>query len=87
MANSSQLVLPMMIPPAASIRVDGRRVVRRDKILEQLRPAGGADALGEDDVFHRDRHAGERAGLLAMRDLLIHRPRAAAMARSGERWR
>ena len=72
MANSSQLVLPMMTPPACFEPDHGRRVVRRNVVFQQLRSAGGAHAFGDDDVFHRDGHAGQRTGIFAAREFLIH---------------
>ena len=51
--------------PASRSRGDDRRVVRRAPALEDLRADGGRHALGGDDVLDRDRHAGQRAELLA----------------------
>jgi hypothetical protein len=58
------LVLPRMTTSAAAAAGD-RRVVRRDPALEDLRADGGRDALGGEDVLERERHAGQRAELLA----------------------
>ncbi len=65
MANSSMLVLPR-ITTSASLQPPGDRgVVRRDPALQDLRPDGGRDALGGEDVLQRQRHPGQRAQLLA----------------------
>ena len=55
------LVLPSMTMPASLIR---RLIVASyggTPAFEDLRAGGGRHALGDDDVLHRQRHAGQRA--------------------------
>lgn len=42
---------------------DDGRVIDRDKVLEHLRGAGGADAARRDDILQRHRHAEQGAAL------------------------
>ena len=49
----------------------GGGVVGGDVIGQQLRAAGGANALGENDVLDRYRHAGQRAGVFAASEFLV----------------
>ena len=49
---------------------DHRRVVGRDEVVEHPRAAGGAPALGAENVFLRQRDAGQRAGLAARQALV-----------------
>ena len=51
MANSSMLALPSMTAPAALSRVDDRRVVGRDEIVQHARPAAGADPVRAENIF------------------------------------
>ncbi len=51
---------------------NGGSVVGRDVVFEQPRPAGGSDAFGNDDVFHRERNAGQRSSVFSSRQFLIH---------------
>jgi hypothetical protein len=44
---------------------DGRRVVGRDEVAEDLRTGGGADAAGAHDIFDRDGHASKGRQRLA----------------------
>ena len=63
MANSSQLVLPRIMAPCCFEAGDGGGIVGRNVVLEHPRAAGGADALGDDDIFHAQRNASQCAEL------------------------
>ena len=65
MANSSRFVLPTAIGAGGGQPLDDGGVVGRPPALEDLRRAGGGDAGGAEVVLERDRHAGERARVLA----------------------
>ncbi len=65
MANSSMLVLPSITMPASLIRRVIVASYGRHPALEDLRAGGRRQTLGDDDVLHRQRHAGERAELAA----------------------
>ena len=67
MANSSRFVLPIAIGAGGGQPLDDGGVVRRLPALEDLRRAGGGHAGGAEVVLQGDRHAGQRAGVLARR--------------------
>ncbi len=49
--------------------LDGRRVVRRNVMLQHSRPARRAQTFGQDDVLHRHRHAGQQPRIFSRGDL------------------
>ena len=63
MANSSMLVLPTMTAPAVAQAGDDGGVIGRHEALQNARAAGGAHALGAQDVLDGHGNAGERAAL------------------------
>ena len=68
MANSSRFVLPMTMRAGGDEPLDHRGVVRRPPAVEDPRRARGGDAPRAHVVLERDRHAGQRPGVLAGRD-------------------
>src|ERR1039458_8603708 len=62
-ANSSMLVLPMMIAPVCFgflLRLRGGRVFRGGPPRQEARAAGRRHVLGREDVLDRHRYAGQR---------------------------
>ena len=80
MANSSMLVLPTTTAPAARQPVDHGGVVGGAPALEDARRAGGGHPPGAEVVLQRDRHAGQRARVLARGHPARRRRRPAARA-------
>ena len=77
------LVLPRITRPAVAAAA-GTTVASYGghPALEDLRAAGRRHALGGEDVLERERHAGQRAELLARGDPVLSTAAAAARARS-----
>jgi hypothetical protein len=69
-ANSSMLVLPRITAPGCVELLDHVRVVGRDEILEDLRPARRTPALRAEEVLVRERDARERPRA-ALRDARV----------------
>ena len=67
-ANSSRLVLPTVDRARVAHALHDGRVVRRPPALEDPRRARGRDAARAEVVLQRDRHAGERTGIVTARD-------------------
>ena len=72
MANSSMFSLPSMTAPASYSRATAGRVKDGMIALENLRAAGGLDALGREHILQRDRDAQQRT-LIAGRPRLVSR--------------
>ncbi len=62
-----------------------RRVVGSDEALQNLRARRRPNALGGEDILHRDRHARQRRQLLARVGQLIHASRLLISALFGQR--
>ena len=82
MANSSRLVLPIDDGAGGGEPLDDGGVVGRPPALEDLRRAGRGDAPGAEVVLEGDRHAGQRARVVARRRPCASTASAAARASS-----
>ncbi len=71
---------------ARLLQADDRgRIVGRNVVGKQARGAGGPETARHDDVLHRDRNTGERAGIFAGRNPAVDFARRAERTLRGKR--